>query len=118
MAPIVGDRILYERVAAPGIYVMQKQNGACCRTGARCPAGTRRRPDRCSEGRSVMTREVRHEQPGYRVRGAATVEPLLQRPDWRKERQRGVQDLASQLFTSWNQIVAWLKRIEAVRQAA
>ena len=24
-----------------------------------------------------MTPEVRHEQPGYRVRGAATIEPLL-----------------------------------------
>ena len=30
----------------------------------------------------------------------------------------GDSSLASQIFTSWNQIVAWLKRIETVRQAA
>ena len=28
-------------------------------------------------GRVVMTPEVRHEQPGYRMWGVATVEPLL-----------------------------------------
>ncbi len=28
-------------------------------------------------GRIVVTPEERHEQPGYRVRGMATVEPLL-----------------------------------------
>ncbi len=32
--------------------------------------------------------------------------------------ERTMGELASQIFTSWNQIVAWLKRIEVVRQAA
>ena len=77
------------------------------------------------QGPLVVTPEALHEQPGYRVRGRASVEPLLT-----VELQRAGVGLHSkivmdvhrlwrpQFCASWNQVVAWLKRIETVRQVA
>ena len=71
------------------------------------------------QGRVVTTPEVRHEQPGSRVRGAASVEPLLNvvlRPAG--ETEGGAQAMASPMPASWNQIAPWLREIDGLRRAA
>jgi hypothetical protein len=59
-------------------------------------ASTRQVLRKLLQGRVVMTPEVRDERPGYRVRGAASVEPLLNVVIGRTgEVENGAQEMAS-----------------------
>lgn len=112
----------------------------CCRSGP--PRGAaphapqaRQMLRKLLQGRLVFTPEDRNEQPGYRVRGAASVEPLLNvvlkvdsahavdsrlRSDPRTapENWGNAHTVASLMPASWNQIVTWLQQIDGLRRAA